>query len=313
MTRVDDGLSTETLLLLWAARETGALDALSSSAGTPEALAAEADITPRAAETIVSTLVDRGFLEPVGEEYEPTNRALGFLAKRDVRSIGELPRRLDEIDALIQLPETMRTGEPPARSADWTRNRLGADEATDEATVRAQVTAAVREAPDAETVLVLAGGSGVHAREFAARGFDVRMLDDPEVVDAVEPRLDPTDVTVTAAALGAVTEPVDLIFGVNLCTRTSAAEAKATIDCAEAVLGTGGRLALVETIADRAADAVDTDVRRLALGAGGARDEDTYRDWFAAANLSAIQVRDVPGTDRSIIVGRSSERTVQGN
>lgn len=307
-----DDLPRETLFLLWAARETGVLDALAASAGTPAAVAEGTGVTPEAAETVVSALVDSGYLRRVGDEYEFTNRALGFLAKRDLRSIGPLPGALDDLDALVRLPETMRTGEPPERPPDRTRNRLGADLAADEAAVRARVTAAVREHPAATDALVLAGGSGVHAREFAARGLDVTLLDGPDVIAAVEPLLAPTDVSLVAGSLADVAERFDLVFGLGLCTELEAAEAEPTVAALADRLRPDGRLVLVETLADGSRAAVAAEARALAFGTGSGTHADAdYREWFAAAGLTDVRVAPVPGTDRTTVTGRRPERTVQ--
>jgi len=114
------------LLLLRAARETGVLDALVSSADTPAEVAETAGVTERAAELTVDALRAMGLLERVGDAVEPTNLMLGFITKTDVRSVGSLPHELDRVESLVALPETMRTGDPPEPRRDATRNRLGA-------------------------------------------------------------------------------------------------------------------------------------------------------------------------------------------
>ena len=89
--------------MLWSARRTGVLDALTTTAGTAEAVAAETGLDRETSTRFVRTLADYGYLRRVGDEYEVTNRALGFLATRDVRSIGATPRALDLLDAMADL------------------------------------------------------------------------------------------------------------------------------------------------------------------------------------------------------------------
>ncbi|GAB6879340.1 hypothetical protein JCM17823_16140 [Halorubrum gandharaense] len=333
MTIRDDGLPVEALLLLRAARETGALDALAERAGTPAALAAETALTPAAAETVVRTLADLGFLERVGDEYEFTNRALGFLAKRDLRSVGTLPAELDAINALVALPATM-TGPVAGEGADGEtvagdvdaesdgdaetdgdnhlRNRLGAAAAEDEATVRARVTAATRAQPDAETVLVVGDGAGTHAREFAARGLDATLLDGEAVVAAVDPLLAPTDVTTTAGSLAAA-ELADLVFAAALLTELGREEAAFTVEAAAERLREDGALVFVEPVRERleSETVVARDVRRLAEGSGRVHALDDYREWFTAAGLD-LTVEPVPGMDAVALVGQP-ERAVLGD
>ena len=102
--------STETLVLLWAIRELGVVDALVERAGTAAEISAETDLSPGDAERLLTVCSDLGFVHPVDGEYELTNRALGFLAKRDLRSIGALPHELDVIDGLIRLPDRLTDG-----------------------------------------------------------------------------------------------------------------------------------------------------------------------------------------------------------
>ncbi|WP_101295427.1 methyltransferase [Halegenticoccus soli] len=303
-TRDRTGLDIEELFLLWAARRSGVLGALTDRAGTPEAVAEQAGVTDRAARATVEALAELGFLARVGDEYELTNRALGFLAKRDVRSIGRLPHALDLFDLWVALPETMATDDPPARPPNWTRNRLGAHAATDDALVRAAVTAAVRARPDAERVADLFGGSGVYAREFAARGFDATLVDDPAVIEIVEPLLargpvelvagDPP--TLPAAAF-------DLAFAADACRERSIDGNRKLCAAAFDALAPGGAIVLVDAVRGRSDAATRIAAEALAKGGGGTYGEAEFRAWLADAGFSDVAVRDVPGTDRAAAVG----------
>lgn len=311
-TRDRSSLSAEELFVLWAARRSGVLDALLQTAGTPEAVAREADVTERAARVVVGCLSDLGFVRRVDGEYEITNRALGFLAKRDVRSIGRLPHTLDLFDCWTALPETMATGDPPARPDDWTRNRLGAHAATDDARVRGRVTAAVREAPAAERVLDVCGASGAYATEFAARGFETTLLDAPDVVDAVGRMLDHRDVrTLTADVPAFQTETrYELAFAADATTRFDAAENRALLESAFDALEPGGTLVLVDTLRDGSPASVRARIRALGVGRGDAYPEETYRRWLTDAGFADTTVRSVPGDERTAVVARRPRRAV---
>ncbi|MFB6154450.1 MAG: class I SAM-dependent methyltransferase [Haloferacaceae archaeon] len=328
-----DRLDTDTdgLFLLWAARRTGVLDALTRHAGTAAEVADATDVSERAARIAVRTLADLGFLERVdgGEsartdrsdgtergdaEYEITNRALGFLAKRDVRSIGRLPHALDELESLTALPETMVRGTPPAPSDDHLRNRLGAHYATDESVVRACVTAAVHERPDAGLVFDVAGGAGVYAVEFARRGYETTLVDDPAAIDVVEPLLSKRNVSLAAGAPDDLpagggdasesggTSP-DLVFAGDLTHRLSPAENRAFLGAAHDALAPDGALVLTDAVRGRSEAATRVAVTALASGDGDAYDEATYRDWLADAGFRDVRVSDVPGTDRQAVAG----------
>lgn len=311
-TRDPPSLDAEELFVLWAARRSGVLEALLDAAGTPEAVAREAGVTDRAARVVIESLADLGFLRRVGDEYEITNRALGFLAKRDVRSVGRLPHAVDLFDLWTALPETMATGDAPELPTEWTRNRLGAHAATDDAAVRARVTAAVREAPDANRVLDVCGASGAYAAEFAARGFEATLLDEPAVVDAVAPMLEHRGVRTVAAEVPdfAADGEFGLAFAADATSRFDADENQALLTAAFDALEPGGTLVLVDTPRDGSRAAVRTRVRALGVGRGDAHPEESYRSWLDSAGFVDATVRSVPGDDRSAVVARRPERAV---
>lgn len=295
------------LLLLWAARETGVLDAVTLHAGTPAAVADEADVTERAARITLQALEEMGFLERVGDEYEATNRALGFFAKTDVRSIGSVPHRLDCVDRWLELPETMRTGAPPAKPEDWETNFVGAMATVDEATVRACVTAAVHARPDAERVLDVGGGPGSFATEFARRGFEVTLFDRPAVVDRVERLLADEPVELVA---GDATDDLPGGFDVAFCSRVAHAlgpdENRRLVANAYDALEPGGAIVLVDRVRGRSEGAALLGAHMLAqTERGDAYTAEAFTGWLDDAGFRDVAVRDVPGTNMQVIAGRA--------
>lgn len=313
-TRDSSSHDVEELVLLWAARRSGLLDAILDTAGTPAEAAEEAGVTEDAAAVVVESLADLGFVRDVGGEYEITNRALGFLAKRDVRSIGRLPHALDLLDCWTALPETMATGESPDPPADWTRNRLGAHAATDDAVVRARVTAAVRERPEAERVVDLLGASGTYATEFAARGFDATLVDDGACVDAVEPMVRHRGVRTVAADVpdefGLDSEAFELAFAADATSALDPPENRALCAAAFDALEPGGTFVLVDVLRDGSPAAVGARVRALGVGRGDAYPEATYREWLTDAGFADVACKSVPGDDRTAVVAHRPERAV---
>jgi SAM-dependent methyltransferase len=317
----------ETLFLLWAARETGVLDALLSDADTPAEVAAQTAVTERAARLTVGALADAGFFRDVGGVYEPTNRALGFLAAADLRSVGNFPAELDDLDALRHLPATMRGEDPPVAgdepapdgtTTEWTRHRLGRVQATDEATVRACVTAAQHVAPEGQ-VVDIGGAPGTYAVEFARRGYDVTLLDTVDRLDASASLLArepvetvawglPDDETSDEADSAALpVDGVDCAFVPLRTSERSAAANRRLVATAADALAPGGWLVVVDYLRERSPAAREATVRRLALGSGEAHAPAAYRDWFEAAGLRAVQVRDVPGTERGAVLGQARD------
>ncbi|UPW02267.1 methyltransferase domain-containing protein [Halorussus gelatinilyticus] len=305
-------------LLLWAARETGILEAVATSCETPAEVAAETGVTERAARIVVEAMAELGYLEAVGDasgdrtelRYEITNRALGFVAKADVRSIGSVPHALDCVDRWIRLPETMACGEPPApetASEDWTENFVGAMASVDDAAVRASVTAAVHRNPNAERVLDAGGGPGVFAKEFVRRGFDVTLVDRPEVVDIDRRFLEHEPIELVA---GDITEKLpaddfDLVFCSRVAHGLSPDENRRFLAEAFDALAPGGAVVLTDRVRGRAEDAALFGAHMLAqTEAGDTYTEDQFTSWLREAGFEDVEVRDVPGFDRQVIAGR---------
>jgi SAM-dependent methyltransferase len=294
------------LCLLWAARETGIVDAVAFDAGTPDEVADKTGVTRRAARITLEAMAELGFLERVGNEYEPTNRALGLFAKADVRSIGSVPHRLDCLDRWLALPETMRTGTPPETPDEWTTNFVGAMATVDETTVRACVTEAVHERPDAERVLDIGGGPGVFAKEFVRRGFEVTLVDQPAVIDIDRRFLEREPIELVA---GDITDDLPTGFDVAFCSRVAHAlgpdENRILLRNAFAALDSGGVAVFVDRIRGRADGAALMGAHMLAQTKNGdAYTAEQFSDWFEDAGFERFEIRDVPGTNLQAVVGR---------
>jgi SAM-dependent methyltransferase len=293
------------LLLLRAARETGVLDALVSNAYTIDDVAREAGVTERAARVTVDALLDMDLLEEVEAGVEPTNRMLGFVTKTDVRSIGRLPHELDTVEALVALPETMRTGEVPERTGDWTRNRLGARAAEDDASVRAAVTAAVREHPGAEDVLVVADGPGQHAVEFARRGFDATLLDTQAVIEAVDPLLERERVDLVAGdPLEGVDGEFDVVFHAGVAREYGPDDNRRLLSAASDATAADGLAIHVDAFRDGTPDAAVAAELLATTEQGACYEEGAVGEWFADAGFADVRAGDVPGTDYRFVAGR---------
>ncbi|WP_435196766.1 methyltransferase [Natronomonas sp. EA1] len=292
--------------LLWAARDSGALDALLSTAGTPASVATETGLDERDAALLVDALAEQGFLERVGEEYEPTNRLLGFLTKTDLRSIGTLPQALDDFTRWAALPDTLR-GEPVPEPTHALRNRLGAMEDAPEAHVRAVVTEALRATPDAERITVLADGPGRHAREAAERGLAVTLVETPEIIGEIRPLLAPTPVEPVAGDPSGTVPDADLVIAVDVARRYDEPALTRLLARAAGALGSEGAVVLVEPLrGETPGVALDAVEARARGESGRTHTRAAFERVFEAAGLR-LDVRDVPGTDRFALRGRGVE------
>lgn len=293
---------TDEVVLLWVARETGVLEGLLSTAGTPTEVAREADVAVRTARVLTRALAERGFFERVDATYEPTNRSLGFLTRRDVRSIGSLPHRVDLLERFHSVPSA--EGSATERPDHWTPHRLGAVAATDEATVRATVTAAVRERPDADRVLDVGGSPGPYATEFARRGYDVTLCDRPETIAPARPLLarEPIEV-VECAYLEAKLPPTDLAFVPLVSHRLGPGANRRLFEGLAEAVAPDGTAVVVDHLWGRSGQAASVALEAMATtDAGTVYEPDRYVEWATDEGFDEVAVRDVPGTDRQAVV-----------
>jgi hypothetical protein len=295
------------VLLLYLARETGVMEALLSSAETPAEAATEANVPDRTARILARGLEDRGFFERVGDTYEPTNRSLGFLTRTDPRSIGSVPHRAAKLERLLELPESPEgsSGKVPTGAPEhWVENRLGAIEATDEATVRATVTAAVREAPGAERVVDVGGAPGTFAREFDRRGREVTLCVPDTEAAPTRRLLAAEDVTVLERSLPPESLPsAELAFVPAITRRLSPEDNCQLLGTLVDALAPGGTAVVVDVLRDRPGSTLANGLEALATADGEVYTADRYREWFLHAGFGGVAVRAIPGTERCAIVG----------
>jgi SAM-dependent methyltransferase len=313
-TRDGTGPDHEELLLLWSARRTGVLDALTTTAGTADGVADETGLDRETSARFVRALADDGYLRRVGGEYEVTNRALGFLATRDVRSIGATPRALDFLDAVARIGtdhtsgDGQRDGAGPVHATDERRlrHRLGAHAATPQATVRAGVTAAVHAAPDADRIVDVYGGSGVYATEFVRRGRAATLVESSDVLDVVGPRVagQGVDTVETDEPTAVPVVDADLAVLAGVVQRHPPAIDRRLLQSVHDALVPGGAVVVLEPLRDRSPAARRVVVERLAVGRGDAYTSDEVEAWLGDVGFVDHEARDVPGTTVQAVVGR---------
>lgn len=308
-TRDGSGPDHDELLLLWVARRTGVLDALTTTSGTAADVASETGLDRETADRVVRLLDEYGYLHSMGAEYEVTNRALGFLATRDVRSIGATPYALDQLDRLAAVG-TDGDGEPEGDDNETAaddrtlRHRLGAHAAT--ATVRAGVTAAIHAAPDADRIVDVRGASGVYAAELARRGREVTLVDSREVLEVVGPMLagQAIETTVADSLTSVPVEDADLALLAGVLQRHPPEANRELVRSVHDALEAGGVVVVLEPLRGVSSAARRVAVERLAHGRGDAYTDEEITTWLADAGFVGRETRDVPGAPYQSVVAR---------
>jgi SAM-dependent methyltransferase len=171
-----------------------------------------------------------------------------------------------------------------------------------------EVIAAVGPAPPGGRLLDVGGAPGVHARAFAAEGWDVTVLDLAETLAIGAPELVAAGVTPVA---GDATEclpegPWDAVHLGNIVHLLGREAAAALVGRAAAALRPGGLLLIGEVLGDRPQGPGFGVMMLVSTPAGDAWTEDDHRGWMAAAGAPLERTVAVDGGWHHLLTGRRS-------
>lgn len=293
------------VFVLWASRETGVLTALREGMTDPDRIATDTGITERAAEIVLPALADLGYVVAVDGTYQPTDQLTNLDPDTPLDERGILPHRLDVLENYCQLPEIMETGEYPEFTEQGLENYVGGMASIDPLIVREAVTTAERAHPRPDSVLDVGGGIGRFAREFERRGANVTLLDEPPVIELVEPNLADTEIELHGGdAVESLPSGYSLAFCGRLTVSCSPTENEQLFENLYAALEPGGTAMCLDFVQDRSENGTMFGVHMLALSpTGNTYSEAQYCQWLTDAGFVDCEIRDVPGTAFQAIIG----------
>jgi SAM-dependent methyltransferase len=300
------------VLIPLAALETGLLAGFRDGASPADAARA-AGLDARAAGIVARALADAGLLAPAGDgdALQTTARGDALLAPAGdgTDAAGGLFLEARAIRSHLALADTLRTGTPPDDVS------LG-DRPTRERFMRAmrdvtapripEVLAAVGPPPPGGRMLDVGGAPGVHARAFAAAGWDVTVLDLPETLEIGADDLRAADVaTVPGDATEALPEgPWDAVHLGNIAHLLDREGAAALIARAGALLRPGGLLLIGEVLGDHPQGPGFGVMMLVSTPGGDAWTEADHREWMAAAGAPLERLVPVQAGWHHLLVGR---------
>jgi SAM-dependent methyltransferase len=253
----------------------------------------------RAAVRVMSVLVDAGYLEKRGEEVVVAPETRALLDPADDAFVGDRLGHLhDLLLRWVQLPEVLRSGGPSRleRTEESLRAFIGSMRvgARERARPLADQLAALF--PKTKTVLDVGGGPATQALAFQERGWQVTVLDFPEVIDLMADELDGAGVaTIKGDATQAIpAQDFDLVFCGNLFHSMSPAECARVVGSAAGALASGGALAILDFLRGTGLSSSLFTVNMLvATSAGDVYAEADYRRWCEAAGLGEFAVHEL--------------------
>ena len=186
----------EWALAAGAAVELGIIAALGDGPVSSSEIARRLDLSPRGVEMLLGSLEELGAVTREDPGWRLTGAGRARFLDRETPDY--------EADSLLhwmrtirrwstELPETVRTGKPETKDTPARGAKQGKDLAAFIAAMAnrspdnvSAVADAVRDAaPGGRTLLDVGGGPGVYARALVDRGFEVTLLDRPEVIELV--------------------------------------------------------------------------------------------------------------------------------
>lgn len=294
-------------VVLMAALKVGLIEALLEAPLRPEEVAEKLALDGRATLRVTSVLVDAGYLERQGDGVMVAPDARALLDPSEAAFVGDRLLHLhDLLVRWVQLPQVLRDG-GPARSEHTPESlrafigsmRVGARE-------RAQPLADRLAAlfPATQTVLDIGGGPGTQALAFQEHGWQVTVLDFPEVIDLMADDLAKADIATIKgdATKGIPAQEFDLVFCGNLFHSMPPEECAAAVDSAADALRDGGALAIFDFLQGTGLPSSLFAVNMLVATSGGdAYGERDYRRWCEAAGLRDFAVHEVPGQTQRLL------------
>ena len=185
----------ETFLIVGAAVEAGVFRELKDQALTLNDLAAATGANPRALWTVTEALASMGYLEHEKGKIKITPACYSVLYDQNSPDYQGLAfmHTYRLLPKWLELPNILKTGKPAQKKEDPEEQKYFIEAMSHYAREDATEIAAycLQDLPPNPEVLDIGGGPLTNARAFARSGARVTTLDLPEVVEMMEPELEP--------------------------------------------------------------------------------------------------------------------------
>ena len=195
MANVESFQLPEEFLIVGASVKTGIFEALKNKPLTQQELAAVTGSDERALLTVTEALVSLGYIEHEAGKLKLTEPCYSILYDKtsmDYQGFSFM-HSYYLFSKWLELPEILKTGKPAPKSESSDEKRSFIEAMSSYAEEDASEIAAycLKELSPGVKVLDVGGGPLTIAMAFAQKGAEVTILDLPEVIDIMEPELDP--------------------------------------------------------------------------------------------------------------------------
>ncbi len=296
-------------LIVGAAVQTGLFEAIKNNPRTLEELAAQTKSDHRALWTVVEALIALNYLRYEGKKVNLTAEADNILFNPDHQQyVGfSFMHTYNITKVWMQLPEVMQSGKPVKKTDGRQHSKHFIKAMSHHARKSALpiVDYCLQGLPPNPKVLDVGGGPLTYSRAFAGKGAGITVLDLPEVIEMMQPELDPE--LPIKMIKGDFTEglppgPYDLVYLGNVCHIYGERENRKLFRDTAQVLKPGGQIVIVDMIRGTGVMPALFAVNMLVnTPSGGTWTFEQYQAWLADAGFSAAPWAEVGG--RQIIKG----------
>lgn len=296
------------LLIVGAAVKVGLFEAIKDSPCTLEEISIKTKTDLRALWVVKEALLTLNYLEYEGEKLKLAEEAYSIFYdhKHDSYTGFSFMHTYNLISTWMQLPEVIKTGKPvpKKRNPEQVHNYIIAMSHYAAKSAPQIAGYCLKDLPANSKVLDVGGGPLTYAIAFAKQGAEVTILDLPEIVDMMQPKLDPS-LPISMAkgdfTLGLPKGPFDLIYLGNICHIYGEDENKKLFGDVVNELKTGGRVAINDMIRGTGSWATLFGVNMLVNTVnGGTWTYKQYKTWLEDVGLTVSPYKTVG--DRQIIL-----------
>lgn len=290
-------------LIVGAAAKSGMFETLEDKPQTVEELAAGTGCDPRAIWTVAEALVTLGYLEHADNKLKLTGEAYAILFDQNSEQYTgfSFMHSYNLYSAWLQLPEVLKTGQPAKKmdGAGISKDFIVAMSHFAKKAAPEIVDYCLQGLPPGTRVLDVGGGPLTLAIEFAQKGAVVTVLDLPDVIDMMQPELDPAlpiSMVKGDFTTGLPRGPFDLVYLGNVCHIYGEKENRKLFTAAANELERGGRLIINDMIRGTGGFASIFAVNMLInTESGGTWTYEQYQTWLQDAGFAVAPFAEVGG------------------
>jgi SAM-dependent methyltransferase len=307
-------LGWQETIILGCAKQQGILEAVAEGRRSPNEVAEQLEMNPRAVYALLSALAELGVLAKDDNRYRLVEEHRGPLLDRSNPDYagGLVVHRFELIRKWGRMPEILKSGSPieedePAPGPEGKETFIYSMRRLARPGVRAVADLLLSRLPQNPHILDVGGGPGTYAEAFREGGAQVTVFDLPEVVVLMKEHLDAAGISAVGGDFneGLPEGPFEAAYLGSVSHIYGPEENLALIERVADSLAPGGLIAIRDFIRGLSTGAALFGVNMVVnTEAGNTYTEEEYREWLSAAGFEGIEVLPIPERDTLFIFAR---------